>query len=70
MSTNLTLILLVITLIGAIIVLGRRSGRAEAEDQALKAGKKMEEKAVDELTKAPADPAAVADWLRRGGRGS
>ena len=74
MSVNVLAILAVIGFVAALLWLGfraaRKQGAAESRADDVKAGQELEREAIDVLTKAPADPASVIEWLRHGGRDS
>jgi type II secretory pathway pseudopilin PulG len=72
MSVNLLAILAVIGFLAVTLYLGfraaRKQGAAEFQADNIRNAQELERTAVDEITKAPADPASVVEWLRRGGR--
>jgi hypothetical protein len=74
LSANVLAIPAIIGFVAAIVWLGfraaRKQGAAEARADDVKAGQELEREAIDVLTKAPADPASVIEWMRHGGRDS
>lgn len=70
MWDGLAKILAKIILVLGIYLGGRKAGRVDAENEALKQQTKVSDALLDEANRRTPDPGSTLDWLRNGGRGS